>query len=174
MPPARERVPPDKPVARPAGGSRRYTSRRSSPGMSRKSMVLSQAERRVVAVHEAGHAMIYLQTRLLPPLHKVSIIPRGQAPSSHTNSSWHLSSQEGPLVSPAGSAGGRSRCATVGVWVRPRRYRCGSTTASDRSLMRTSGEVDHPAGDIDSVVAETLVKARHQRQLHRHRKCYLS
>jgi cell division protease FtsH len=48
-------------------------------GAERKSMVLNEQERRVVAYHEAGHAIIYLQTKLLPPLHKVSIIPRGQA-----------------------------------------------------------------------------------------------
>ncbi len=48
-------------------------------GNERKSMVLNDQERRVVAYHEAGHAIIYLQTKLLPPLHKVSIIPRGQA-----------------------------------------------------------------------------------------------
>ena len=39
---------------------------------------------------------------------------------------------------------------------------------------RMSGEVDHSAGDVESVVGQTLVKARHQRQLHRHRKCHLS
>lgn len=48
-------------------------------GKERKSMVLKEAERRVVAYHEAGHAIIYLHKTLLPPLHKVSIIPRGQA-----------------------------------------------------------------------------------------------
>ena len=48
-------------------------------GKERKSMVLKEAERRIVAFHEAGHAIIYLQKTLLPPLHKVSIVPRGQA-----------------------------------------------------------------------------------------------
>jgi cell division protease FtsH len=48
-------------------------------GKERKSMVLKPEERRIVAYHEAGHAIIYLQKTLLPPLHKVSIIPRGQA-----------------------------------------------------------------------------------------------
>jgi ATP-dependent Zn protease len=32
-----------------------------------------------VAYHEAGHTMVHLQTKLLPPLYKVSIVPRGQA-----------------------------------------------------------------------------------------------
>ena len=45
----------------------------------RKSMVLKQKEREMVAYHEAGHTIIHLQTKLMPPLYKVSIIPRGQA-----------------------------------------------------------------------------------------------
>lgn len=53
-------------------------------GKERKSMVLNEEERRVVAYHEAGHAIIYLQKTLLPPLHKVSIVPRGQALGSTT------------------------------------------------------------------------------------------
>jgi cell division protease FtsH len=48
-------------------------------GKERKSMVLKQAEREMVAYHEAGHTIIHLQTSLLPPLYKVSIVPRGQA-----------------------------------------------------------------------------------------------
>ncbi|MRR52660.1 MAG: hypothetical protein EG825_17445 [Rhodocyclaceae bacterium] len=42
-------------------------------------MVLKAREREMVACHEAGHALIHLQTSLLPPLYKVSIVPRGQA-----------------------------------------------------------------------------------------------
>jgi cell division protease FtsH len=48
-------------------------------GKERKSMVVTQKEREMVAYHEAGHTMIQLQTRLMPPLYKVSIVPRGQA-----------------------------------------------------------------------------------------------
>ncbi len=48
-------------------------------GKERKSMVLREAEREMVAYHEAGHAIINLQKTLLPPLYKVSIIPRGNA-----------------------------------------------------------------------------------------------
>jgi cell division protease FtsH len=48
-------------------------------GKERRSMVLRSEERRVVAYHEAGHAIVYLQMKQLPPLHKVSIIPRGNA-----------------------------------------------------------------------------------------------
>lgn len=48
-------------------------------GKERRSMVLCSDERRVVAYHEAGHAVVHLQMTQLPELHKVSIIPRGQA-----------------------------------------------------------------------------------------------
>ena len=48
-------------------------------GAERKSMVMSEAEKRNTAYHEAGHAIV---GRLLPehdPVYKVSIIPRGRA-----------------------------------------------------------------------------------------------
>lgn len=48
-------------------------------GKERKSMVLKKTEREMVAYHEAGHTIIHLQTTVLPPLYKVSIVPRGQA-----------------------------------------------------------------------------------------------
>ncbi len=48
-------------------------------GKERKSMVLKNGEREMVAYHEAGHTIINLQKPLLPPLYKVSIIPRGNA-----------------------------------------------------------------------------------------------
>ncbi len=48
-------------------------------GTERKSMVISDAEKRNTAYHETGHALV---ARMLPgtdPIHKVTIIPRGQA-----------------------------------------------------------------------------------------------
>ena len=48
-------------------------------GAERKSMVLTEEEKRTTAYHEAGHA---LMAKLLPgtdPVHKVTIIPRGRA-----------------------------------------------------------------------------------------------
>ncbi len=48
-------------------------------GRERKSLILSEEEKKITAYHEAGHA---LAARLLPdsdPVHKVSIIPRGRA-----------------------------------------------------------------------------------------------
>jgi len=48
-------------------------------GKERKSMVIKQKEREMIAFHEAGHTIINLHKSLLPPLYKVSIIPRGNA-----------------------------------------------------------------------------------------------
>lgn len=48
-------------------------------GPERKSLIMSEEERRNTAYHEAGHALV---ARLVPgadPVHKISIIPRGQA-----------------------------------------------------------------------------------------------
>lgn len=53
-------------------------------GKERKSMTLKDDERKVIAYHEAGHAVIGIQMPLLPPVHKVSIIPRGQSLGSVT------------------------------------------------------------------------------------------
>ncbi len=48
-------------------------------GVERKSMIISEAERKNTAFHEGGHALV---AKLIPgtdPIHKVSIIPRGMA-----------------------------------------------------------------------------------------------
>ena len=48
-------------------------------GAERRSMVISEEEKKVTAYHEAGHALV---AKLLPgtdPIHKVTIIPRGMA-----------------------------------------------------------------------------------------------
>ncbi|MBI2992479.1 MAG: AAA family ATPase, partial [Deltaproteobacteria bacterium] len=48
-------------------------------GSERKSMIISDEEKRITAYHEAGHALV---AKLLPgtdPIHKVTIIPRGMA-----------------------------------------------------------------------------------------------
>ena len=48
-------------------------------GLERKSRVLSDEERRLVAYHEAGHALVALSVPGADPLHKVTIIPRGRS-----------------------------------------------------------------------------------------------
>jgi cell division protease FtsH len=48
-------------------------------GAERKSMILSDAEKRNTAYHEAGHALVAAVLPNADPLHKVTIIPRGMA-----------------------------------------------------------------------------------------------
>lgn len=48
-------------------------------GMERKSLIISEAEKKITAYHEIGHVLV---ARMLPeadPVHKVTIIPRGRA-----------------------------------------------------------------------------------------------
>jgi cell division protease FtsH len=48
-------------------------------GAERKSMLLSDQEKKVTAYHEAGHALVAAMRAHADPLHKVTIIPRGMA-----------------------------------------------------------------------------------------------
>ncbi len=48
-------------------------------GAERRSMVMSEEEKRLTAYHEAGHALVALNVPKHDPLHKVTIIPRGRA-----------------------------------------------------------------------------------------------
>ena len=48
-------------------------------GVERKSMILSDEEKRNTAYHEAGHALVAAMMKHSDPLHKVTIIPRGMA-----------------------------------------------------------------------------------------------
>src|SRR3546814_18080763 len=45
----------------------------------RRSMVMSEEEKKLTAYHEAGHALVGLAMPKHDPLHKVTIIPRGRA-----------------------------------------------------------------------------------------------
>jgi len=48
-------------------------------GAERKSMLLTEEEKKVTAYHEAGHAIVAAMMPHADPLHKVTIIPRGMA-----------------------------------------------------------------------------------------------
>ena len=48
-------------------------------GVERKSLIISDAEKRNTAYHEAGHALVAALLPQADPLHKVTIIPRGMA-----------------------------------------------------------------------------------------------
>jgi cell division protease FtsH len=48
-------------------------------GPERRSLVISPADRRAMAYHEAGHALVGKMMKASDPIHKVTIIPRGRA-----------------------------------------------------------------------------------------------
>lgn len=48
-------------------------------GVQRKSIVLSEGEKRTTAYHESGHALVAASIKGADPVHKVTIIPRGRA-----------------------------------------------------------------------------------------------
>lgn len=48
-------------------------------GAERRSMVMTEDEKKLTAYHEAGHALVGLNMPKSDPLHKVTIIPRGRA-----------------------------------------------------------------------------------------------
>jgi cell division protease FtsH len=48
-------------------------------GSERRSMIISEAEKKVTAIHEAGHALLAVVLPHADPIHKVTIIPRGMA-----------------------------------------------------------------------------------------------
>jgi cell division protease FtsH len=52
---------------------------RVSMGLERRSRVISPAERRRVAYHELGHALVAIASPHADPVHRVSIVPRGVA-----------------------------------------------------------------------------------------------
>ncbi len=48
-------------------------------GPQRKSRIISENEKRIIAYHEAGHAIVAKMLKCSDPVHKISIIPRGPA-----------------------------------------------------------------------------------------------
>ncbi|WP_424134397.1 ATP-dependent zinc metalloprotease FtsH [Roseomonas chloroacetimidivorans] len=48
-------------------------------GAERRSLVMSEAEKRMTAYHEAGHALMAMSEEECDPVHKATIIPRGRA-----------------------------------------------------------------------------------------------
>ena len=82
-------------------------------GVASRGTILSDEERRMVAVHEAGHALVALAVRGPAGMHKLSIVPRGGTLGQCTllesgNADRHLVSQSRLLDDLAIALGGRA------------------------------------------------------------------
>ena len=75
--------------------------------MEKKSKIISPEEKKIIAYHEAGHAVVSWLLKLVDPLIKVSIIPRGKS----LGAAWYLP-EEKQLRSE--SAFTEHLCATLG------------------------------------------------------------
>ena len=53
-------------------------------GLEKKRRVMNEEEKRRVAYHEAGHAIVGMSVEHAPPVHRASIIPRGISALGHT------------------------------------------------------------------------------------------
>lgn len=76
-------------------------------GLEKKSKIISPEEKRIIAYHEAGHAVISWLLKHTDPLIKVSIIPRGQS----LGAAWYLPEEKHLR---AESAFREHLCATLG------------------------------------------------------------
>jgi cell division protease FtsH len=56
-----------------------YAKDKVMMGSERRSMVITEEEKKVTAIHEAGHALLAVVLPHADPIHKVTIIPRGMA-----------------------------------------------------------------------------------------------
>src|SRR5918997_1528090 len=56
-----------------------YAKDKVMMGAERRSMIVTEEEKKITAIHEAGHALLGILLPHADPLHKVTIIPRGMA-----------------------------------------------------------------------------------------------
>ena len=80
-------------------------------GPERKSRILSNEEKRITAYHEVGHAMVMRMVPNSDPVHKVSIISRGQALGmtvQRPKEDRYLMSKSQLMARMAGAMGGRA------------------------------------------------------------------
>jgi cell division protease FtsH len=81
-------------------------------GPERKSRRLGEEEKRRVAYHEVGHALVAAESELSDPVHKISIVPRGRAALGYTmqlpNNQQFLATRAELLARIRGLLGGRA------------------------------------------------------------------
>jgi cell division protease FtsH len=56
-----------------------YAKDKVMMGAERRSMAMSDAEKKLTAYHEGGHALVALRVPIADPVHKATIVPRGRA-----------------------------------------------------------------------------------------------
>ena len=81
-------------------------------GPERKSRRMLADEKRRVAIHESGHAVVAAYSKHADPVHKISIVPRGQAALGYTlqlpTEDQYLTTREAMLEKLQGILGGRA------------------------------------------------------------------
>ena len=107
-------------------------------GAERKSLIMSDEDKRATAYHEAGHALVALLSPHADPVHKVTIIPRGMA----LGVTWTLP-RRGPLQpdarpDPRADPPRDGRARRRGARVRPVHHRRRRTTSSRRPSSRAA------------------------------------
>ena len=88
-------------------------------GTERKSLIMSEEDKRETAYHEAGHALVAMLSDDCDPVHKVTIIPRGMAASAVnqvTDRANKMGQNGWELVTSAGSSGETVWCFKRPLW----------------------------------------------------------
>ncbi|MDY0190109.1 MAG: ATP-dependent zinc metalloprotease FtsH [Desulfuromonas sp.] len=101
-------------------------------GAERRSMVITEEEKKVTAYHEAGHALVSLNMPGSDPVHKISIIPRGRA----LGVTMYLPSEEKYSESRDGLL--RSMCSLLGGRAAEEIFLGSITTGASNDIERVS------------------------------------
>ena len=87
-------------------------------GPERRSMVMTPEEKKMTAYHEGGHALVAYYTPHTDPIHKATIIPRGQALGMvmQLPEGDRISMSRAPAAGAPESKYGRPRCRRTDLW----------------------------------------------------------
>ena len=124
-------------------------------GPERKSRVISEKEREIIAYHEAGHALVAAKIKGTDPVHKISIIPRGHMALGYT---LQLPEEDRFLVSKQELS---DRICVLLGW--PRRGDDTLRRRHDRRVERPRARDADSAPDGDAVRHERQARPRHAR-----------
>ena len=116
-------------------------------GAERRSMVMTEEEKRNTAYHESGHAIVGLSVPEHDPVYKVTIIPRGRAlgVTMFLPEAGSLQHQQAPAREPHRHPVRRPRRGGIGV---RRRCRHHGRIQRHRARHRTRAQHGHPLGPV--------------------------